>query len=458
MSQSQLSDTRAVSTAPGLAARELVQHALGVLRANSLGHATSPSLALYPHQWSWDAACIAVGYAAHDQERAETELRSLFAGQWRNGMLPHIVFSEGARRYFPGPEFWQTDRSDDAPAHPRTSGIVQPPLHASAAWRVHRQARDRERAAAFLEELFPALSAWHEYLYRERTRGGKPLVEIWHPWESGMDNSPLWDEALAAIDMTDADVPEYRRVDIEVADPAERPSDAQYDRYVYLVELFRGLGYRADRIREEAPFVVRPVLFNALLVQAERDLAAIARLVGADPGPFEDRADATGAALEELWDGERNIYVDFDVRRGERVPSWSSAGFAPLHAGIPTPERAERMLATLAATGLEVHEGWAATSLPPRDARFDPALYWRGPVWPILNWILYYGLVRYGYEQLAARVRTALVELVRRGGFWEHYDPQTGRGHGGPQFAWTAALVLDLIAPIPLNDRPHATD
>jgi len=93
---------------------ELIGRARAVLEANWLGHGTSPSLQLYPHQWSWDAACIAMGYASWNQSRAEQELRSLFAGQWRNGLLPHIVFTEGAS-YFPGPDFWQTERSAEAP-------------------------------------------------------------------------------------------------------------------------------------------------------------------------------------------------------------------------------------------------------------------------------------------------------------------------------------------------------
>jgi len=46
----------------------------------------------------------------------------------------------------------------------------------------------------------------------------------------------------------------------------------------------------------------------------------------------------------------------------------------------------------------------------------------------------------------ASSVRAGLLELVRRDGFWEHYNPVTGHGQGAPQFAWTAGLVLDLMA------------
>ena len=424
---------------------ELIGRAKAVLDANWLGHATSPSPRLYPHQWSWDAACIAMGNASSNQARAEQELRSLFSGQWRNGMLPHIVFTDGAQ-YFPGPDFWETERSPDAPAQPRTSGIVQPPIHATAVWQVYRRGADRRRAAAFLQELFPRLESWHGYLYRERCRTGDGLAEIWHPWESGMDNSPLWDEALGRISLDAARVPAYERVDVGITDASERPSDAEYDRYVYLVGLFRELAYDPARIRGTVPFALQPVLFNSLLVRSNRDLAQIARMLGSDPAPFEAWADATAAGLETLWDDDRALYVDYDVVAGTRVDVPTAAGLAPLYAGVPGRSRAERMVERLADSSVSLgNSGWAVTSLSPADPGFQPTLYWRGPVWPILNWVLERGLERYGYADRAKQVRQAIVELGRREGFWEHYDPLTGRGHGGEQFAWTAALVLDLL-------------
>jgi Trehalase len=424
---------------------ELIGRARAILDANWLGHGTAPSPRLYPHQWSWDAACIAMGYASWNQPRAEQELRSLFSGQWRNGLVPHIVFTEGAR-YFPGPDFWQTDRSPEAPRRPRTSGIVQPPIHATAAWQVYLRGADRRRATIFLEELFPRLRAWHEYLYRERCRNGDGLVEIWHPWESGMDNSPLWDEALARMALDSARIPEYERVDVRSADASERPTDAEYDRYVYLVGLFRELAYQPSQIREVVPFALRPVLFNSLLVRSNQDLVQIARTLGSDAEPFESWALSTGAGLENLWDEEQALYVDYDVIAGERVSVATAAGLAPLYAGVPSQRRAERMVERLAGCRVPVGDSaWAVTSLSPSDPGFQPNRYWRGPLWPILNWVLQRGLARYGYRAGADEVRRALIELGRRHGFWEHYDPLTGRGHGGEEFAWTAALVLDLL-------------
>ena len=424
----------------------LVQEAMEVLDANWLGHATLPSPGLYPHQWSWDSAFIAMAYGHFDQERAQTELLSLFRGQWRNGLLPHIVFTD-AEGYFPGPEFWQVERSPDAPEGARTSGIVQPPVHATAAWRVYRRAIDRRSGSAFLEELMPKLAAWHEYLYRERTRADDGLVEIWHPWESGMDNSPLWDDALARLSPSPEDIPSYRRRDLDFARASERPTDAEYDRYAYLVRLHRELDYRPTPIREATPFAIQVVLFNSLLVQANRDLARIARVVGWAPDPFEAWAARTAAGIEaRLWSEEHGLYLDHDVLAGRHLRTGGAAGFAPLYAGVPPAAWAERMVERLSRYGARMSDGsWAATSLSPEDPRFDPTRYWRGPVWPVLVWVLCRGLARYGFVAEAERSRDALIHLVRQAGFREHYDPTTGRGHGGRQFAWTAALVLDLL-------------
>jgi Mannosylglycerate hydrolase MGH1-like glycoside hydrolase domain len=424
---------------------ELAQRALEVLHENWIGHATKPSPKLYPHQWSWDSACHAIGYARFDQERAEHELASLFRGQWRNGLLPHIVFTDG-QRYFPGPEFWQTDRSPDAPSRPQTSGIVQPPIHATAVHEVYRLGRDRDRAVAFARTMVPKLEAWHDYLYRERTRG-EALAEVWHPWETGMDNSPLWDAPLARIVLAPEDVPEYRRVDTELTEASQRPTTADYDRYAYLVGVLREHAYDATAIREASPFVIQAVIFNSLLVQSNRDLAELARVVGADPSPHEARAKETAAAMNDrLWDDAAGLYADLDVRAGELLTTPTSGAFTPLYAGVPGPERAEQLIGRLESAGVALAEQeWALASLPPGDPRFEPTLYWRGPIWPVMNWFLYRGLVRYGHLELARRVRATLVELPRRSGFWEHYSPENGSGHGGERFSWTAALMLDAL-------------
>jgi len=60
---------------------QLAVRAAEVLRANDLGGWTKAAPRLYPHQWSWDSAFIAIGLAHLDTRRAAQELRVLFAAQ-----------------------------------------------------------------------------------------------------------------------------------------------------------------------------------------------------------------------------------------------------------------------------------------------------------------------------------------------------------------------------------------
>ena len=84
----------------------LIHQAKMVLDFNWMGEYTMPGPRLYPHQWSWDSALISIGYSHYDQHRATSGLTHLFEAQWKNGLLPQIVFNPTFNNYFPGPNFW----------------------------------------------------------------------------------------------------------------------------------------------------------------------------------------------------------------------------------------------------------------------------------------------------------------------------------------------------------------
>jgi hypothetical protein len=90
------------------------------------------------------------------------------------------LYSERLTNYFPGPNFWHAKESPDAPEHHETSGVVQPPIHATAALYIYRRAKDEAKARGFLKHAFSRLSAWHDYLYRERDPQDEGLVYIRH--------------------------------------------------------------------------------------------------------------------------------------------------------------------------------------------------------------------------------------------------------------------------------------
>jgi hypothetical protein len=433
--------------------------AAGVLRRNGIKSWTKPAPTLYPHQWSWDSAFIALGLAHVDNRRARDELESLFANQWATGKVPHIVFNPEAppKSYFPDAERWNSSAlSQDAPSASHTSGLCQPPVHALAVRRIWETSRGKEeerveRARRFLSANYPRLFAWHRYLATARDPEGSGLVTIYHPWESGTDNSPSWDAALEAVEI--GDLPPYTRYDLQhVTDPSHRPTDAEYDRYLWLLELLKRERYDEAEIYDSHPFLVKDVLFSAILVAANEALLEIARVVRA---PEEDLALIEGwiwrsrNGLDGQWDPDLKLCLDYDLRAGKPARVRTIAGFAPLIAGGLTDERLQDLLETLDSPAFagnpRLHRP-LPPSTSPEEPAFHPRSYWRGPVWPVANWLLWWSLIRAGEPARAAHIRRETIGQLSEGGFAEYFEPFTGEPLGSNEQSWTAAIALDMLA------------
>ncbi|CAH1648930.1 amylo-alpha-1,6-glucosidase [Chelatococcus asaccharovorans] len=412
-----------------------IQAARDVLLANDRGGYTVPTSRLYPFQWNWDSAFVAMGWATFDEERAWRELERLIEGQWDDGMVPHIVFHAPSDDYFPGPDVWGTHHE------PPTSGISQPPVFAIALRVVLEGATD-PGAAARARPLYQAALASHRWWANARDPEGTGLVAILHPWESGMDNSPAWDEAFARV--PPEPTTEIRRRDTAHVGAAMRPHDDDYRRFIYLVDLYSALGWDPAAMWEKAPFKVADVAINAILQRAEQDLLHLAGLFGSDADRQEiaARIAKRAGALAGLWNAERAVFQPRDLITGALVDVATSAGFLPLYAGVPSLEQAQRMAAEIKRWRGKVAHGVPSTS--PFDPRFEPKRYWRGPVWGVVNSMIAEGLAAYGLSDGADAIRSDTRALIAAQGFAEYFDPTTGEGLGGGSFSWTAAIALLL--------------
>ena len=429
-----------------------------MLEAGWTGTSTVPSRGLYPHQWSWDSAFIAIGLRHVSPLRAQTELETLLAAQWADGRIPHIVFNPSVPldAYFPSPDFWRSSAAGRAAGAPRTvqtSGIVQPPVHALAAWLVHLADPGLSRARGFLARAYPRLAAWHRYLLHRRDLGGGGLVSVVHPWEQGMDNSPCWDRPLSRV--TPAPARSFRRADLDHGSPEDRPTDLDYGRYVRLATDYRDRGY-ADGPGE---FAVEDPAFNALLIASEYALARIVRELGAAGQGRQDRAERLTAALvERLWEPSAGMFLCRDVRAGELIPERGVSGLVPLL----LPNLPHDLAATLVRTVCGPHFGLGGTTrlVPSYDLlgdAFDPHRYWRGPAWFNTNWLLERGLRLHGERGRADALRRGILHTAGASEFAEYVDPHTGQACGATGFGWTAALTLDLLHDRPAWDKDGVT-
>jgi glycogen debranching enzyme len=428
---------------------DLIPRAQAVLRLNDTGEFTKPSPHQYPHQWNWDAAFIALGLAHFDLPRALTEVQSLLRAQWRDGMVPHIIYHTGTSDYFPPPEFWQTANLPHAGNIP-SSALTQPPILTTVVSAIsNTQYATRITHHDFLHQVYPRLLSWHRWFHTARDADGTGLPCLIHPWESGMDNSPLWVDALDRI--TPTNLPPFKRRDTVHVAPAERPLAPDYERFVYLIDLGRRLHWEPRALLEQMPFLVQDVLFCSLLHRADEDLRALAVALGQDTREVDGWLARTREVFNaRFWDDVRGLYLDYDMRAQTPIRVNASGTFAPLFAGLASPAQAARLVAEHLDNPVEyapnAESKFHLPSVAKNERGYSPRRYWCGPVWMQMNWIIARGLRRYGFDTPADVLVRDSLALVEQAGFREYYDPRDGSGCGATDFCWSAALALEMLA------------
>jgi hypothetical protein len=425
---------------------ELRAAAEAVLRADDTGSYTVPSRVTYPHQWNWDSALCALGWAELDGARAWQELESLLGARDSGGMVPHIAFhphapeSRGGRfltaiarpyaRYLPGPRWWGRRRGVDGR---RISAITQPPLAATCMRLLFERVPDERRARALLEPL----AGWHRFLLGARDPEGLGEPVLIHPWESGRDNAVEWDKPLWRV-MPEVKI--LRRADTRSVDAAERPSDEHYRRYLSLVRQGTRAGWPQQRLARQGPFRVLDPGFSAILARAALDLAWLSEQLGQKALAEESAASAerVGGALRART-GSDGLIRPVDLPGDTAQVAAAGSALALLTPGLSRREvEAGRDLALSGALASEV----GVRSLDRGHPELLLRNYWRGPVWANVTWLVAHALSLHGDDRSAGELRERMLVAARDGGMREYFEPESGGGLGARDFAWTAALVL----------------
>lgn len=431
---------------------DLSERATQVLKDNDHGQYTIPAEGLYPHQWLWDSAFIAIGQRHYDVERAKMEILSLLTGQWSNGMVPHMIFDKDPA-YRRDHNFWRSWVSPFAPDDVITSGITQPPVLAEAIVKIGEKLDLVERRSWY-RQVFPALLAYHQWLYADRDPHGEGLTLQIHPWETGLDTNPAWMSEMhehllpwwvGAVQKTHMDVVinMFRRDHMGGMRPRYSTIDAltMFDAQRRL----RRKEYNIDKILSHSLFAIEDVAFNAILIRANDHLISIARSLRQDiPEDLLKRFAKSRKALEGLWDPFTETYYARDFVTHKLIKEPTIATLLPLYAGCIDADRAARLVKKLENEHL-FGSTYPVPSTPLNSTWFNPDGYWQGPTWLNTNWMIIDGLKRYGYKHHAAALIESSLELVDEGGFYEYFNPLTGKPLGARNFSWTAAVALDWL-------------
>jgi glucosylglycerate hydrolase len=343
-----------------------------------------PHAGTYPFQWLWDSCFHSVVWAELGDERAVTELSTALAHQSPSGFVPHLT-------YWAAPDhhagFWGRDR---------TSSLTQPPMYG------HAVAACLRRGLEVPGEVVARAEAGLRFLLERRERTATGLVAAVHPWETGCDDSPRWDDWCPGFD------------------PA--------DWYAVKGELVAALRFDGGDPTSSSAFTVGAVGFNALIAWNVRELASVGAAAELQPA-----ADELVDALAARWDPARRTWTDADAGSGT---CRTVDALLPVLVD-PRPEP----FADLVDPG-----AYGAPHGPrgvhPDEPAYQPDRYWRGPAWPQLTYLLALAARRAGEVGAAAELARCLVRGAARSEVAEYWHPDSGRGLGARPQSWTTLAVL----------------
>jgi len=422
----------------------LDSQAKAILQKNDRGGYTVPTARLYPYQWNWDSAFVALGFLTFDRDRAWREVELLLEGQWSNGMIPSIIFRRDDPDYFPGPSVWQTQTAcESVPPIPST-GISQPPVLASIVLTMVQSGDDEDRRRASL--IFDQVMKSHRWYQTERLSSISNGVITVHPWESGRDNCPDWELGLDTM-VVDPQLPPYERQDTKHANPDQRPSKEQYDKYISMVKFGREHQWNQKKITNDGPFQMADPGIHFILLRANRDLLELAKLLD----QHDAVAELTGyvesgvASTDYFWNESVGAFTARNIIDGEFSNGFSSASALCFYANAGTEVQRSKTIDNLTRISDQVQ--YMLPSWEPDARGFDPQRYWCGPVWPQMNYILSKGLEEQGHQKFADIIKRDLSLLIEKSGFRECFNPLNGEGCLGTDFSWTAAIWLAWASP-----------
>ena len=218
------------------------------------------------------------------------------------------------------------------------------------------------------------------------------------------------------------------------------------------------------------------VFLNCLFVREFEALASLHERAGdsARAAACRARRDALVEAIRRhLWDRRDRFFYSADVQcqTDRRIPYLNSGlgvfwpciplrirlwtGFLPMWAGAATPEQAADLVRLHLGDREALACDYGIRSLAANEPMYDCRATsnpsnWLGPVWGIANYLVFRGLLDYGFRAEAERLAEQTVTLFgrdieRHGGMHEYYVPETGEGVMNLGFMNWNYLVANML-------------
>jgi glycogen debranching enzyme len=332
--------------------------------------AMTPSKIGYVGLWLWDSALHALAYRHIDPILARNQIRSMLAHQLPNGMLPDAVFDDGV-----------VSTID----HPITGEVTKPPILAWSVLKLHETDPDID----FLSEVYVPLVRLNAWWFTMNDDDGDGLAQYNHPYSSGLDDSPLWDQGM----------------------PVESP-----DLNTYLCIQMNSLGSIAEILHMDAEAAMW-----------RRRAASMVRRM-----------------IKHFWDPDSGLF--WAQKDHHPIKIVTPFSLYPLWTGYLPEDIKNRLVENLK----DPRMFWGQYLIPTvarNDPNYDPQTMWRGPVWANINYFFIEALQMVGEINFAKELRDRTLEMIMaQRDIYEFYDAETGSPplKAVNNFGWTSAIFIDL--------------
>ncbi len=344
----------------------------------------------------WDCFFGALLTSLESKAQTDAGVKGILLAQTPTGVVPNVASGIG----------FSPDRSE-------------PPVGAYCVWKIYQRFHDRQ----LLEWAYPRLKKWHEWWsgnrgdgqpWRDGNRdgllewgsdrgstpsvGGRGYLQA-AKWESGMDDSPMWDHVT-------------------------------YNTHTYTMDL-------------------DDVGLNSLYALSAECLSKIALVLGKDQDARHFSGEYTRIKQlmqEKLWNPAAGIYENryWDGRFSKQL---SPTNFYPLIAGIATPAQAKEMVDEHLLNPKEFWGKYVIPTIARNNPAFADQFYWRGDIWGPTNYLVYEGLNRYHYDKVALEYAEKNYNLFMAD--WQkhqHYDENYlawgGNADNNTHYTWGTLLCL----------------
>jgi len=325
--------------------------------------------------FGWDNFFLAYMTSLFSRDLAFANILEHLRGATDEGFIPNDNRGNGSKSF---------DRS-------------QPPVGAIMVREVYKKNPERW----LLEATFDDLLAWNRWWMKRRLNGG-----------------------LLSYGSHEAENP--------FLEPATRTKrTAGYESGMDDSPMYEGVPFN----KEKNTLELQDVGLTSLVIADSLALEEMAEVLGreAEAAELRERVATLSRNLEQLWDEERGFYLNRRTDTGQLSHRHSPTLFYPLLAGVPDSERAQRMVTDHLLNPEEFWGDWVIPSIARNDPAFEKQRYWKGAVWPPLNFLTYLSLRQAWFRDEAAELASKslallLTEWQRQGYVSENYSAITGTG------------------------------